>query len=41
MVGEVQVPEALPKKKDRLARKLAPGGFRFAVRKEALKDAEL
>lgn len=38
---EIQVPAALPKKKDRLAQKLAPGGFRFALRKEALKDAEL
>lgn len=38
----IQVPPALPPQKDRRGGpKLAPGSFRFALRKETLQDAEL
>jgi len=39
---EMHVPPTLPKRKGRRSgQKLEPGSFRFALRKEALKDAEL
>ena len=39
---EIHVPSTLPKRKGRRSgQKLEPGSFRFALRKEALKDAEL